>query len=150
MEAVRVPPSAWITSQSRITVRSPRAAVSTTARIEHEVDPAPARQLLDTIDHILGAGIDRPLNAASAKKIVLCRGGDTDHLSADDGREIDGREADTASGGMDQHRLARAQPPHGNEKLVCSEIGYGQRRTLCEVEARGQSENLLLPNVNVA
>ena len=30
--AVRVPPSAWITSQSRITVRSPRACMSTTER----------------------------------------------------------------------------------------------------------------------
>jgi len=32
MAAVRVPPSAWITSQSRITVRSPRAFMSTTER----------------------------------------------------------------------------------------------------------------------
>ena len=32
MAAVRVPPSAWITSQSRITVRSPRACMSTTER----------------------------------------------------------------------------------------------------------------------
>jgi hypothetical protein len=30
--AVRVPPSAWITSQSRITVRSPRACMSTAER----------------------------------------------------------------------------------------------------------------------
>ena len=30
--AVRVPPSAWITSQSMVTVRSPRASMSTTAR----------------------------------------------------------------------------------------------------------------------
>ena len=34
MEAVRVPPSAWITSQSTQSVRSPRAFMSTTARSE--------------------------------------------------------------------------------------------------------------------
>lgn len=34
MAAVRVPPSAWITSQSRMTVRSPRAFMSTTERSE--------------------------------------------------------------------------------------------------------------------
>ena len=32
MAAVRVPPSAWMTSQSRMTVRSPRACMSTTER----------------------------------------------------------------------------------------------------------------------
>jgi hypothetical protein len=32
IEAVRVPPSAWITSQSMVTERSPRAAMSTTER----------------------------------------------------------------------------------------------------------------------
>ena len=34
MLAVRVPPSAWMTSQSTVTVRGPRAAKSTTARRE--------------------------------------------------------------------------------------------------------------------
>ncbi len=34
MEAVRVPPSAWRTSQSRMMVRSPRAFMSTTERRE--------------------------------------------------------------------------------------------------------------------
>jgi len=34
MAAVRVPPSAWMTSQSTHTVRSPSLAISTTARSE--------------------------------------------------------------------------------------------------------------------
>jgi hypothetical protein len=34
MEAVRVPPSAWMTSQSTHRVRSPSARMSTTARSE--------------------------------------------------------------------------------------------------------------------
>src|SRR2546423_5944920 len=34
MEAVRVPPSAWSTSQSSMTVRSPRTFISTTERME--------------------------------------------------------------------------------------------------------------------
>ena len=37
MEAVRVPPSACSTSQSSITVRSPSAAISTTARMERPI-----------------------------------------------------------------------------------------------------------------
>src|ERR1035438_8649192 len=37
MAAVRVPPSAWSTSQSSTTVRSPSAAVSTTARMERPI-----------------------------------------------------------------------------------------------------------------
>jgi hypothetical protein len=37
MEAVRVPPSAWSTSQSSTTVRSPRAAISTTERMERPI-----------------------------------------------------------------------------------------------------------------
>src|ERR1035441_5573263 len=35
--AVRVPPSAWMTSQSMITVRSPRALISTAARMERPI-----------------------------------------------------------------------------------------------------------------
>src|ERR1039458_6550037 len=35
--AVRVPPSAWMTSQSMITVRSPRALMSTAARMERPI-----------------------------------------------------------------------------------------------------------------
>ena len=71
---------------------APRSA---TARIEHEVYSPRVRQLLDAIDHVLGTGIDQSLNATSAKKIVLCRGGDTNHLGADDRREIDDRKPDS-------------------------------------------------------
>jgi hypothetical protein len=99
---------------------------------------------------IAGAGIDQPLNAATAKEIVLRRGGDTDHPGADDRREIDGRETDSARGGMDQYRLVRVQAPHDDDQLVRSEIGDGQRRALREVEISGQCENLLLRGADVA
>ena len=39
MDAVRVPPSAWITSQSNVTARSPSASRSTTARNERPISP---------------------------------------------------------------------------------------------------------------
>ena len=44
MLAVRVPPSAWRTSQSRMTVRGPRAAKSTAARSER-----PMRRLISWV-----------------------------------------------------------------------------------------------------
>jgi len=57
MAAVRVPPSAWITSQSSHTVRSPSLAISTTERSERptsrwiscERPPGPFRSRLERV-----------------------------------------------------------------------------------------------------
>src|SRR5664280_705652 len=60
-DAVRVPPSAWMTSQSMITVRSPSALISTAARSDqgpplgaHARDPTSDRAL-----HARGGGYER-------------------------------------------------------------------------------------------
>ena len=48
------------------------------------------------------------------------------------------------AGGMDQHGLALAEPPHGDDKLVRGEIGDGQGRAMRRIEPVGQRKHLAL------
>ena len=64
IEAVRVPPSAWITSQSTHSVRSPSAFMSTTARSE--------RPIRRWISWVRPEG--RPCVASRCVRVVVARG----------------------------------------------------------------------------
>ncbi len=64
IEAQRVPPSAWITSQSTQSVRSPRAFVFTTARSE--------RPMSRWISWVRPEGA--PLDASRCERVVVARG----------------------------------------------------------------------------
>src|ERR1035437_6586565 len=63
-DAVRVPPSAWMTSQSMITVRSPSALISTAARME--------RPIRRWISCVLPEG--RPLVTSRGVRLAVARG----------------------------------------------------------------------------
>ena len=62
--AVRVPPSAWITSQSRITLRSPSAARSTTERKERPINRWISMERPDW----------RPLDTSRGVRVAVARG----------------------------------------------------------------------------